>query len=106
MRIRDLFPSRYLKAEDLGAREVEVEITAVKVEDVNNETKAVLYSNGSKKGLVLNKTNADVIAYSLGDDSDLWIGKKIVLFPTRTQFQGKLVPCVRVRVPVSEEAPF
>jgi hypothetical protein len=58
---------------------------------------------------VLNKTNADVIAYTFGDDTDHWVGRKIVLFATRTQFQGKLVPCVRVRVPniaPADEPPF
>ena len=109
MKVKELFPSRYLKADDLGTHDLEVEIREVKVEDVNGETKAVLYSTGSNKGLVLNKTNADVIAYTFGEDTDLWGGRKIVLFATRTQFQGKLVPCVRVRVPrpvAADDPPF
>jgi len=97
--VNDSFPSRYLKAADLKGRTVEVEIMRVDLEEVGNEEKLCAYFAGKEKGLVLNKTNATLIADSYGDDTDRWQGKKIILYPDKTQFNGRIVPCLRVRLP-------
>jgi hypothetical protein len=39
----------------------------------------VVYFQGKQKGLVTNKTNANNIAALYGDDTDDWIGQKIML---------------------------
>jgi hypothetical protein len=106
MKVSSLFPSKFLKADDLNDREIQCIIKDVQVEDVSgdgSDRKPVLYFEGKEKGLVMNKTNSMVIASSHGEDTDDWGGKSVVLYPTKTQFQGKLVPCVRVRIPTAED---
>jgi hypothetical protein len=103
MKIGSAFPSKYLKASDLGENKVLVTIDRVEVADVGSgkkEVKPVLFFRGKDKGLVLNKTNAKKIASILGtDETDEWIGGKVVLYATETEFQGETVDCVRVTAP-------
>jgi hypothetical protein len=47
--------------------------------------------------MVMNKTNAKLIASHYGDDTDNWTGKEITLYPTTCQAFGETVPCIRVR---------
>jgi hypothetical protein len=49
---------------------------------------------------VLNKVNNRTIRGAYGDDTDGWKDKLIVLFPTTTDFGGKQVPALRVRIPL------
>ena len=103
MKVSKLFPSKFIRADDLDGHEVECTIGDVRVDDVagdGSDRKPILFFEGKEKGLVMNKTNSMVIASSYGDDTDAWRGKPVVLYPTQTQFQGKLVPCIRVRIPV------
>lgn len=101
MNINGAFPSQYLKAADLSKATV-VTIASVEVEEIGDDTKPVLHFKGSDKGLVLNKTNANIISEVLGtEETDEWIGKKISIYPTKTEFQGKRVACIRV----SDQAP-
>lgn len=102
MRISSAFPSKYLKASDIpDGREVHLKIDTVQIEsmETTGDEKPVLYFIDREKGLVLNKTNADAIASVMGDDTDQWRGKPIILFATTTSFGGRTVPCLRVRVP-------
>ena len=99
MRVSEAYPSNYLKAADLQGRQVNVTIERYDMEDIGDGHKPVLYFQGKEKGLVLNKTNANEIAFVYGDDMDEWIGKKIELFSMMVSFQGKMIPGLRVRVP-------
>ena len=56
-----------------------------------------------EKPLVLNTTNGNIIAAITGsENSDGWIGKRIVLFRDRNiMFGGKMVGGIRVRAPKS-----
>ncbi len=70
------------------------------------EVKPVLHFNGRKKGLVLNKTNAQVVVEAYGDDTETWKGRDIVLFvDPNVMFQGKVTPAIRVRVPKAAPQP-
>jgi len=100
MRIDDAFPSNYLKAKDLENKEVQVVIESVTMEDIGDGDKPVLRFVKSKKGLVCNKTNALTISDSLGEETDDWVGKDLILYPAKTMYEGKMVPCIRVKVPV------
>ncbi len=105
MKVSEMFPSKYLRAADIPAgREVPVRINFLEMVPVEgeDELKPCLFFENAKKGLVLNKTNATAIAMAFGDDADQWHGKTIAVFATTTMFGGKIVPCIRVRVP----APF
>lgn len=103
--VDDMFPSKYLKAEDLKGRKVQVQIEQVAVESLGQgadaRDKLVLYFKGKDKGMVLNKTNSLMLSDIFSSkDTDNWIGHPILLTPTRTTFQGKPVMAIRV-----EEAP-
>ena len=97
MQISAAFPSDYLKAGDLNGQDAEVVIAGIQMKDVGDDHKPVLSFQGKDQGLVLNKTNANNITSIYGDNTDNWMGKPIVLFPTTTDFGGKTVPCIRVR---------
>lgn len=101
MDINKAFPSKYLKADD-AEDDLIVTIKGVKVETVGQgqkaEQKPVVYFNEHEKGMVLNKTNAKMIAKIAGsDDTDDWKGVKIRVIATEVEFQGDLVMALRVR---------
>ena len=99
MDINAAFPSDFIKAADLQGREVTVTMASVELKDVGSgEMKPTLYFAGKEKGLVLNKTNANAISQMYGDQTEAWNGRQVTLFPTQTDFQGKIVPCIRVKL--------
>jgi hypothetical protein len=103
----ELFPSRYFKASDIPAgRELRLRISDCQMEEVGEEEeeKPVLMFDKNKKGLVLNKTNGDTLAEAFGDDSDLWVGREIILYPTTTRFGSKKVDCLRIKVAASVDS--
>jgi hypothetical protein len=51
----------------------------------------------TEQALIANMTNSRIIAGLYGDDTDDWIGQRITLYPTETQFNGRMVPAIRVR---------
>ena len=104
--ITEAFPSNFLKAQDLNDRTVKVAIDKIVFEEIGQEknSKPILYFQGAKKGLVLNKTNALLIGAIHGEQMDEWAGKEIELFSQMVPYQGKSVPAIRVRG-VGESAP-
>lgn len=109
MKISECFPSKFLKAADLPAgREVEVVIERAELSEVDPGIfKPTLYFTGKTKGLVLNSTNANTLRDVLGDETDDWNGKRIVIFATTTTYMGRPTPCLRVRalLPTSPPPP-
>jgi len=104
--INGAFPSSYLKAADLQGRRVTVAIDKVVMEDIGGEHKPVVKFQGKDRGIVLNKTNAAMIAEIAGsEETDDWHGVKVTLYPTKTDFQGKRVDCIRVDYPTNGAAP-
>ena len=99
MKLTDLYPSRYLKAEDIKGKDRTLTIKGITMEPLGQEKdeKPVLTFTNSDKQLVLNKTNGLVVASLYGEDTDAWIGKHITIFATRVPFGGKLVDSIRVR---------
>lgn len=99
-----------LKAEDLQGRAHKVTIAKTDIvefkENGSIRKKLVVHLVGKQKGLVLNKTNSKIIAKYYGMDSDSWNGKAIEIFPTETEFNGALVPCIRVRVEAPKSEGF
>lgn len=106
MNIDEIYPSgKSLKAADLQGRTVPVTIENFEVKKFDNGNKIILRFAGKEKTLVVNKTNAKIIASFYGVSPDGWIGKKIEIYPDKTSFQGGLVDCIRVRVPAPQAAP-
>ncbi len=109
MKTSQVFPSKYLKAADLEDNDVTLTIASCEMETVgqgnDQEEKPVLYFKKTKKGLVLNKTNMNVIENLYGDETDDWIGEQITLFPTVVEFSGKQVDAIRVKNPKKAKGP-
>jgi hypothetical protein len=99
MDINQVFPTKYLSAGDLQGKAVQVQIAHVVLEVVGNpaENLPVMYFHGKAKGVVLNKTNANAVAQAYGPDTDNWPGKLVEVFPSTTEFAGKIVDCIRMR---------
>ena len=104
---------KWLKAADLKDKKHRVTIDKVEiVEFKDNTKKAAITFKGREKGMVLNKTNAAIIAKEFGPDTDAWAGKGIVIYPTTTDFGGEQVDCIRVERHIAEaeadigDAPF
>ena len=101
MKISAAFDSKYLRAVDLGEREIQLTMSTINMEPVDSsgEKKPVLYFTKGKKGLVLNKTNATRIAKAYGDDTEQWPDNDIILFSAEVDFKGEMVEAIRVKIP-------
>lgn len=97
--------SKFLKQSDVGAG-VLMTVAGCSQHNVAQqgaepEMKWCLEFHESDKPLVLNVTNIQLCERIFGvDDSDEWIGKKIVLYTDpNVSYAGKIVGGVRVRAP-------
>lgn len=99
MNLDDVFPSKYLKADDLRDREVTVTIARIVIEEIgqSKDRKPVVYFQGKDKGVAFNKTNSNKIASVFGKNLDGWVGRQIVLFPAWVDYKGEQVRAIRVR---------
>ncbi len=99
--MREAFASKssWLKATDLQGREVLVKIDGVSVAEFDDGEKPAITFSGKEKGMVLNNTNGLVLCDAFGDDAEGWVGKEVLLYPDRTNYQGQMVDCLRLRVP-------
>ena len=100
---------KYLKCADLQGNPVVVTIQDVVEETVGQgrdaKQKPVLSFVGKEKTLVLNTANGNSIAEAHGCETDSWKGRQVELYPTTTEFAGKMVDCIRVRIPVAAPVP-
>ena len=104
MKTSDMFPSKYLKAEDNIFDEGEVNVTIKSVvaeslssRDKGDETKPVMYFTELDKGLILNKTNWGACVKMYGDESDNWTGEKVTLFTMDVDAFGDVVSAIRIK---------
>ena len=111
MHFKVLFPSLYLASHDLQGKDVPLTIRRLIVEDLKTERgterKPVLYfqetqkkaerDSTDEKRLVLNKTNAGLIAAMYGPEVNDWTGKRITLYATVVSAFGKEQEAIRVR---------
>lgn len=106
--LNDMFPSKTLKADDLksptgkGYREFNLTVESLEPVDFKDdqgvtEKKWVVHFKGAQKGLVLNRTNAQTICDAYGEDTDEWIGNKIILYVTTVGTPTGPKPGIRVR---------
>ena len=108
MKISQIFPSRWLKAVELGPDGLELTIRKVTLEEVGEEReqKPVMAFDETDKELVLNITNWNSIADLTGkDDSDDWPGHKIKLVRSKVQYGSKTVDAIRIEAPDKPDKP-
>ena len=102
----DFDKSKYLRADDVKA-DKKFRIKKVTEQQFDREgskeSKLVVWFSNDERGLVLNKTSNRTLRGAFGDDAELWAGKVIAIFPTTTDFRGKMVPALRVRIPPPKE---
>ncbi len=101
-----MFPSNFLKAEDLQGRVVEVVIQSVAGEEVpmtggKKEKCNVVRMVGKKKQWILNRTNAQALALLLSPDGNApsardWFGKRVQLVADLDQKSGEEIVAIRV----------
>lgn len=103
--VNEMLPSSYLKKEDCDPA-ILVTISDIKQENLAMEGKPpelkwVMMFAEQEKGIVLNSTNIQLAAsICASQDTDGWIGKKIVLYSDpNISFGGKLVGGIRIRAP-------
>lgn len=98
---RAMFDRDYIGSWDLPG-DVVVTISEVKAGEVvgnggRKAKKPIVRFEGKEKALLCNKTNAKTIAALYGNDTANWVGKRITLYPTKTQMGGEEVDAIRVR---------
>ena len=112
MHFKLLHPSRFLGSQDLNGKEVALTIRRVIVEDLpvsggKTERKPIVYfvetkakaerDNTEEKTLVLNRTNAKVIAKMYGPEVNDWTGKRVTFYSTMVNAFGEEVEALRIR---------
>jgi hypothetical protein len=103
MKVSDAYPSKYMKAgEDVdedGQRILTID--DVRIEKVGQgaeaKDKLIVSFSESDKELVLNVTNATTVSKLYGDETDDWIGKRVILYCTYVQYGKDMVLGLRVR---------
>lgn len=112
MDARSAFPNKWLKSHDLQGRTATVTIESWSLEKIGDDTKPVLRFVGKDKGLVLNKTKVEALGQMFGTyEMDSWRGRRFMLVPGKTPYQGKMVECIFVEpapqsaAPVARHAP-
>jgi len=108
MKMTDVYPSKWIKADDLGEDDVQLKIAGVEMEELTNESgkkdsKPACSFVGQSKKLILSKTNWTRIAAQHGEDSDGWIGKVITLY-AEPEAKSDSGYAARVKVPKPKAA--
>jgi hypothetical protein len=102
MKLKEMLESKYLQQEDVDG-EVVVTVHALKKVNVAKEDETPEYKWTVKfqefaKPMVANATNVKRMFKALGEDSEEWLGKQIILYvDPDVEFGGKIVGGLRVR---------
>ena len=100
MDIFTMFPSTYLKAQDLNNQSQIFTIKEVTIDDLaDGGQKPVMHFVEAETALVLNKTNSLLVASIYGSETTHWTGKQVELYPEKVTFQGRVVDAIRLRAP-------
>ena len=99
MKISETYPSKYLKAADLGGQARTVTITNIEEEKVGTERekKFCMSFAGKSKQLILNKTNMSALRQIFGDvDLEDLRGKQVTLVVREVDFYGETHSVIRI----------
>ena len=102
-----MYPSKYVKAEDLidkegKARAVTVTIESVGVSNLKmaqgkDKRSTVIHLKDKEKEFVACKTNGYALGVLISANSKDWVGKRMVLIPDMDTLGRKIVPCIRIQ---------
>jgi hypothetical protein len=98
------YGSKYLGAVDIGDKKIRTRIGKVRKETMQQQggkperAKFVIYFTTIDKPMVLNATNKNALVDKLGKVPASWVGTDIGLYTENTQFGGKPVKGLRLRV--------
>lgn len=105
-RVSEMIQSKFLRKEDFEEDQV-CTIRTVKLEEMQSnsaETRWVLYFQEHPKGMVLNTTTIRVLEAAFGDDSEMWVGKRVKVYVDPTvSFQGRIVGGLRLMPPKNQK---
>lgn len=108
MNVSQYIGGEFLKAENIPAEGIRAVIVDVRAERISEETrkKVVLYFSGVDKALPLNNTNLTLMISRYGEESDAWIGKKILIYrDEEIMYGGKRVGGVRIKLQRADADP-
>lgn len=93
---------KYIAGDSLVGKSVPMTISRIAMEEVEGqngkkEEKLVMYFAESKKGMILNKTNAKRIGRLFGPETDDWQGNVIELYTEPVKAFGETHNALRVR---------
>jgi len=92
--------SRFFKAADLEhEKKFRIKSVTEEVFGEQKEKKPVVWFTKDERGLALNIINRRTLQGAFGDETDGWVGKIIIIYPTTVDFRGKPTPGLRVRIP-------
>lgn len=104
----EMIQSKFLRKEDFDEDRVMV-IKGVKLEDMpgdQGDQKWVLYFREEAKGMALNVTTIRVLEQAYGDDTDHWVGNKVMVYvDPNVSFGGRIVGGLRLRTPKVKTLP-
>ena len=100
-----MFPSKWLSATDLPDGDTVLTIQSVTMEKLKNqqtqrdeEKPCIAFVEDWTKPMICNTTNWKQIEKATGaEDSDEWVGKKIILFAAEVEAFGEMKLAIRVR---------
>lgn len=106
-KLSELYPSNseFLSAKDLGDQEILVTLDGLTVETLQDKQKLVGTFKEISRKVVINKTNANVIADKYGEDFETWADKsvQVILYSAPTSYEGK--QGIHFRLPKDVSAP-
>ena len=100
------YAGKYITAVEIDHL-IKVVISDVKIESVESwqkgtkaEDKMVLYFEGKKRGIVINKTNFKQLAKDFGWEKEDWIGETVTLQVKKIKAFGRMVDSIEIQKPV------
>ncbi len=102
----EMFPSRFLKSQQLKKGDATLTIKSVYLDkDLpgkkkgTKETRGIVTFAETELEWVLNKTNASCLALMFGRETAAWLGKRVTLWPApfTNPFTGEVTTALRVR---------
>jgi hypothetical protein len=109
-KLSEVFPSAYLKADEIPEEGMVLTISEVEIKELgqgsDKQVKPVITFEEVEKQLVCNKTNAGTIVKLTGsDDTDDWAGHKVRLIAMEVQGPHGLVNSIRISSKPVKAAP-